>query len=204
MSLLSSTVSITRYRVEGKVEEPVLETIADRLKRNAITEIDNDVSEKVVGWTCFDTPFEPDFGGSSFVIGTYIVFSLRIDKKIIPPKIIKKHYTIEMAKRLAETGRQYLSRNEKKMIKEHVINVLILRIPATPSIYDMIWDYENSSLLFFSNLKSANEELETLFSESFNLSLIRLFPYTTADRMMGLSDMDRDVLSKLSPIKFTE
>lgn len=204
MGLLSSTVSITRYKVEGKLEEPVLETIAKYLKHNAIPEIDDDISEKTVGWTSFDHPFRPNFEGSSFVIGSYLVFSMRIDKKTIPSKIIKKHYAIEMAKRLTETGRHYLSRDEKSAIKEHVTNVLSLRIPATPNIYDLIWNYEDSSLWFFSNLKSANEELETLFSRSFRLALIRLFPYTTAALVVDLSDTERDILVKLSRTNFTE
>ncbi len=204
MGLLSSTVSITRYRVEGKLEEPVLETMAKCLTKHAIPEVEGDVADKIMGWTSFDKPFNPNFKSSSFVIATYFVFSLRIDKKIIPSSVIKKHCEMEAARRLAETGRQYLSRDEKRMIKEHVINVLTLRIPATPNVYDLIWNYEASSLWFFSTLKSANEELEALFFRSFQLPLIRLFPYTTADLVMGLSDRQRDVLIKLSETSFTE
>ncbi|MFH2011971.1 MAG: recombination-associated protein RdgC [Pseudomonadota bacterium] len=202
MGLLSSTVSVTRYNVQGKLEEPILETIAKGLKENMIKDIDEDISEKRVGWTSFDNPFTPDFRGSSFVIGTYMVFSLRIDKKAISQKIIRKHYSIEAAKRLAESGRQFLTRDEKKLIKDHVTDTLMLRIPSTPNIYDLIWDYNSFSLYFLSNLKSANEELETLFSRSFQLSLIRQFPFTIADLAMGLSDTERDNLAKLSPTNF--
>ncbi len=204
MGLLSSAVSITRYRVEGKLEGPVLETMAKCLKKNMIPEVDDDISDKTVGWTSFDKPFNPNFEGSSFVIGTYFVFSLRIDKKIVPSSVIKKHCDMEAARRLAETGRQYLSRDERRMIKEHVISALTLRIPATPNVYDLIWNYEESSLWFCSTLKSANEELETLFFKSFQLPLIRLFPYTAADLVMGLSDTQRDILVKLSATDFTE
>ncbi len=204
MGLLSSSVSITRYKVEGELKEPGLETVADGLRGNAITEIDNDISEKAVGWTSYENPFKPDFEGVSFAIGAYLIFSLRVDKKAIPSKIIKKHYTIEMAKQLAESGRENLSRNEKKAIKEKVINDLSLRIPATPGIYDLMWNSKEAVLWFFSNQKAANEELETLFSKSFRLTLIRLFPYTIADLMSGLSDGERGILSELSPTKFTE
>ena len=204
MGLLSSTVSMTRYRVEGKLEEPVLETMARCLKKNAIPEIDDDVSDKTVGWTSFDKPFNPDFEGSSFVIGTYFVFSLRTDRKSVPPAVIKKHCAREEAKRLASTGRTYLSRDEKSTIKEHVTNVLTLRIPAKPSLYDVVWSRETSNLWFFSTLKSANEELETLFFKSFQLPLIALFPYTTADLVMGFSDAQRDILAKLTETDFTE
>ena len=80
--------------------------------------------------------------------------------------------------------------------------MLSLRIPATPNIYDLIWNYEAASLWFFTNLKGANEDLETLFSKSFNLRLIRLFPYTSADITAGLSNKEKDVLLKLSPSVF--
>lgn len=204
MGLLSSSVSVTRYKVEGKPAEPVLETVADGLRKNVILEIDKDIAEKSVGWTSFETPFKPDFEGSSFVIGTYLIFSLRIDKKAIPSKIVKKLFDEEIAKRLAETGRERLSRPEKQAVRENVLNSLSLRIPATPSMYDLVWSMEEEWLWFFSNQKAANEELETLFSKSFDLSLVRLFPYTAADLTAGLSDADRVLLSELSPARFTE
>jgi hypothetical protein len=204
MSILSSSVSITRYKVHGKINAPIIDNITNGLKSNTISEIDNQVSDKAVGWTSFDNPFQPDYEGSSFVYGNYFVFALRIDKKNIAPKVLKKHYTIEAAKRMAESGRDYLSKNEKKLVKEHVLSGLSLRIPATPNIYDLVWNYENSDVWFYSNLKAANEELETLFSKSFNLSLIRLFPYTAAELSSDLSDSQRDDLPKISPTQFVK
>jgi recombination associated protein RdgC len=204
MGLLSSSVSITRYRVEGDLEKPVIETVTAALKKDSISEIDDHASELTAGWTSFDNPYQPNFEGSSFVFGTYLVFSLRIDKKNIPSKIIKKYCAVEMAKKMEVTGRKYLAKNEKKMIKDHVLNLLSLRIPATPNIYDVLWNYEDASLWFFSNLKVANEKLESLFAESMKLKLIRLFPYTIAQLTAGLSDLELDVLAQLTPAKFTE
>ena len=198
MGLLSSRMSVTRYQVTGQMDGSVHETVYQGLKKHAIPKIEDDSSEATVGWTSFETPYAPDFEGYSFVFGTQMVFALRIDKKSIPPKLIQKHYALYVAKRLADTGRHYLSGNEKKSIKDHVVNTLIHRIPATPNVYDLVWDYDAASLWFFSNLKAANEALETLFVKSFNLQLIRLFPYTIADRMSGLSDQERDVLQKLA------
>lgn len=202
MGLLSSTASITRYKVQGRLEEPVLDTITNGLKDNAASEIDNDALEKSVGWTSFETPFSPGFEGSSHLFGTHLVFSLRIDKKSIPPKIVNKHYTIEIDKRLAKSGRSFISSSEKKLIKEQILHTLCLRIPATPNIYDLIWNYEEGKLWFFTNLKAANEELEGLFSQSFKLALIRMFPYTSAELTADLSDSERDVLNRLSPTDY--
>jgi DNA recombination-dependent growth factor C len=198
MGLLSSTISLTRYKVEGTVTKPVLETIAAGLKKHSISEIDDDVSEKSVGWTSFNQPFSPNFDGSSFAIEPYLIFSLRIDKKSIPAKLIKKHTAIEQTKRLAESGRAYLSKEEKAMVKDYVTQMLSLKVPSTPSVYDLVWNLEEKWLWFFTNMKNANEELETLFKNSFDLTLIRLFPYTMAYLDSGLTDSEKDVLNQLS------
>ena len=204
MSLTSSSVSITRYNVQGHYKSRVIDTVSDGLKRYTIKDIDQQVLDKAVGWTSFDKPFQPDFSGSNFVYANYFVFSLRIDKKNITAKVLKKHYTIEANRRMMESGRDFLSKAEKKMIKDHVLNALSLRVPATPNVYDVVWNYEAASLLFFSNLKAANEELETLFAKSFGLSIIRIFPYTAADLASNLTDSQRDDLQKISPNQFVK
>ena len=203
MGLLSPSISITQYRVEGQLPSPINDHVTAALQNNTISEIDNDASEQTIGWTSFDDPYQPDFEGSRFVIDTAWVFSLRIDKKSIPAKVMKKHYNIEMAKRLMESGRDYLSKAEKKQIKDHVLTVLNMRIPATPNVYDILWKYEEGLLWFFTNLKAANEALETLFTRSFKLRLVRLFPYT-AGLNAGLSGPEIDALDQLKPTLFME
>ena len=206
MGLLSSGVSINRFRVEGKIEKPLLENVAIALRTHAITETEGEdgLWEKKVGWTSFPDPYNPHFEGSTFVYGAYFIFSFRIDRKVIPSQVFKKHDALEAARRLKETGRRYLTRDEKNMIKENVLSVLRVRIPAIPQVYDLMWNYEEKVLWFFSNLKAANEEFESLFSQSFHLTLIRLFPYTLADLTAGLTATQRDVLLKLSPTDFVE
>ena len=202
MGIMSSSVSITRYIVEGRLEEPVLENLESALTRNAIREIDEEAAEKSIGWTSFETPFSPVFKDSSFSLGNYLIFSLRIDKKSVPSKIIQKRVTQEETRRLLEKGRDYFSAQEKKLLKEQVINSLYSQIPATPNIYDIVWNYEEGTLWFFSNLKAANEALENFFRHTFRLTLIRVFPYTAADLTANLDHSEKDILNQLSPTRF--
>jgi hypothetical protein len=204
VGIFSSTISVTRYRVQGSLPSPITETIATGLKKYAVSEIDDDASDKSVGWTSLESPYSPNFSGSSFVYGNYLVFSLRIDRKTIPAKLLKKHVMLETARKLADSGREFLSRNEKEMVRDRVENMLTRRIPSTPNVYDLVWNYERSSLWFLTNLKAANEELETLFARSFNLTLIRLFPYTSAEFASNLSDHERDALNSLTPSTFVD
>jgi recombination associated protein RdgC len=198
MGLLSATTSLSRFKVDGQLDDPIIDTIAVGLKKNIIADIDGNPTDRAVGWSSFQDPFKADFEGSSFMIGTSIVFALRIDKKSIPNKMIQKHVAVESAKRLHELGRDFLSANEKKMIKDHVINQLSLKMPATPNVYDVVWQYESGDLWFFSNLKSANEELETLFVKSFGVSLVRSIPYTMAALDKRMTAAEQDALNKLS------
>jgi hypothetical protein len=199
MGLLAATTSITQYKVNGRLEEPVMDTIAAGLRKFAINDIDGNPAEQTSGWTSFQNPYLPDFEGSSFIMGTALVFALRLDKKTIPNKLVKKHFTAECANRLKNSGRDYLSSNEKKIIKDHVLNKLNMKMPATPNVYDLVWHYEQGDLWFFSNLKGANEQLETLFAKTFHLNLIRQIPYTMASQKPDLTDHQRDALLKLSP-----
>lgn len=204
MGLLSSTVALTRYRVDGRLDGAVLEKVAEALAANAIVEIDDDPTEKSVGWTSHADPFAPDFGGSSFAVGTYMVFCLRMDRKAIPAKVVRKLVDREVARRLSESGRDGLSRAEKQDIREAVVDRLATRIPATPGLHDVVWNHEAETLWFFSTQKAATEELETLFARSFGLTLIRLFPYTLADHAAGLSPTEKDDLAALSPVTLRE
>ncbi|MBW2513291.1 MAG: recombination-associated protein RdgC [Deltaproteobacteria bacterium] len=201
MSLLSNALSITRYRVNGRLNTPVTDAVYPCLKKNMHPDVDDVDAAHSAGWTSFQDPFTPSFEGASFVYGNYFVFSLRIDKKIIPSKLVQKHMAIEVAKKCQASGREFLSKNEKKMIKENVISVLGLRIPAIPNIYNVLWNYEASVVWFFTHLKGPNEDLETLFKTSFGLVLTRIFPFTFAESQPGLSGFDLDRLTTLSPTK---
>ncbi len=202
MGILSNTVSLTRYHVNGNLEKPIMETVNQALIQNTIKDIDHKPYEKSVGWTSFDKPYAPDFSGSSFVYGSFFMFSLRIDKKSVPSKIVQKETSEAISKRLETGDRAFLSKNEKNELKEAILAGLYQRVPATPHIHDLIWDMENRTISFFSSQKNACEELETLFQQTFNIQLIRLFPYTQAELKADLTPLQKDEMKKIEPTRF--
>ncbi len=202
MQLLSSTLSVTRFKVEGRLADPVVETLRKGLSEFAIREIDSKPVEKSFGFTRADLPFTPDFSGDEILFGTNFVFSLRIDKKRIPAKVVKKEQMAMEAEKMARTGRQRLSTAEKKEIKELVVQRLLTRVPAVPNVYDIVWDYENETVWFFSGLKEASEVLESLFSKAFGLTIIKLFPFTWVWFSGSLSHREKDLVKQAVPTLF--
>ncbi len=202
MGILSSSLSVARYSVEDSPEQSILETVREGLTQNAMTEIEDEYAELTIGWTPFESPYKADFETYSFIFGHYFLFSMRIDKKSVPAKIVQKHTTMEITKKLQESGRDFLSKNEKNDIKNLIMENLMRRIPSTPNLYDILWDHENSRLFFFTTQKAANEELETLFAKSFKIKLIRLFPFTMIETDKSFTDTEQDRVTLLSSSKF--
>ncbi len=204
MGLLSASSTITRYKVRGKLPDPETEAAAKGLSGRVIAEIEGEAEARAVGWTSFGSPFAPDFSGSNFSVGPWWVFCLRVDKKSVPGKLVNKHVALLAARRLAATGRAHLSREEKKEVRAEVMEALLRRVPAVPSVYDVLWNYGDEEVWLFSSQKSAAEDLETLFHESFGLLLVPMVPFTRAELAAGLSSRELERLSAVTPCSFAE
>lgn len=199
MGLVSSTQSISRYHIEGKFEGSAAQEVRNALITHSMPVIESEYDAISAGWTPFESPYNPDFEKFSIQFGTFFVFSLRIDKKSIPARLIQKHMMMEIEKKKEKTGRDIISKNEKAEIKEMVLDLLMKKIPAVPSIYEILWNYEENNLYFFSTQKAANELFETLFFKSFKLKPIRLFPYTLVETKSGFSNPEKDRILLLTP-----
>ena len=200
MGLISATHSICRYHINGKIDGSLLEEIKNGLVLNSMPVQENYYDEISAGWTPFESPYNPDFEKYPFQFGSYFVFSLRIDKKSIPKNLIQKHMAIEIAKKMEKSEQEFISKAEKKEIREVVVDVLMHKIPANPSIYEILWNYEANTLYFFSTQKAANAMFETIFFKSFNLKAVSLFPYTLVETGSKFSDTQKDKIMSLTPL----
>jgi len=203
MGLIASTHSVSRYHIDGKIEGSVIEEVRNGLMKHAIPKIESEYDEISAGWTPLESPYNPDFDKFSFQFGTYFLFSLRIDKKSIPAKVIQKYMAIEIEKKKETTGRDFIAKNEKTEIKELVIDILMHKIPAIPNVYDVLWDYEEKNVYLYTTQKAANEFFETLFLKSFSLKPIRLFPYTIVETKSNFSNPQKDRVQTLAPLKYS-
>ncbi|MFH2058149.1 MAG: recombination-associated protein RdgC [Pseudomonadota bacterium] len=203
MGLISSTHSVCRYHIDGKMEGSVTQEILNGLMKYSIPKIENEYDEISAGWTPVESPYNPDFQKFPFQFGTYFLFSLRIDKKSIPAKLLQKYMAIEIEKKKEKSGRDIVSKNEKTEIKELVTDILMHKIPSVPSLYDVLWNYEDNLVYFYTTQKAANELFETIFLKSFSLKPIRLFPYTIIQTQSDFSDSKKEQAQSLVPVSYS-
>jgi len=203
MGFLSATQSMSRYHILDAFDTEPMEQVRDGLIQHAIPTLENEYEEISAGWTPFESPYLPDFEQFSFVFGTYFLFSLRIDKKSIPAKLVHKQMAIEIEKKKHASGRDFVSKNEKSEIKETIMDVLMQKMPAIPNVYDVLWDYDARNLFLFTTQKAANEFFETIFFKSFNLKPVRLFPYTLVETRSAFSSANKDRILTLTPCHFS-
>ena len=200
MGFLSTTLSVSRYHIQNRFDSEPMEQVRKGLVKHAIPKLENEYEEISAGWTPYESPYLPDFEKFSFVFGPYFLFSLRIDKKSIPAKLVQKQMAIEIEKKKEKSGRDFISKNEKSEIKEMVMDVLMHKMPSIPNVYDILWNYDSADLFLLTTQKAANEFFETIFLKSFNLKPIRIFPYTLVETKSAFSSAQKDQILTLTPL----
>ncbi len=179
MGFLSASFGLTRYRVIGEADEQLWEKIPDLLKEFSFQEIDDVVEEISFGWVCFDNMLDTKWITSSPFKGEYVCFSLRIDKRKIPPAVFKKYYQLALQEMSSpvEQGLKFIPRAKKQEIKENLRLKLLKRILPVPSTTDIIWSYSKNIVYLSTTNRSTKGIFEDLFQSTFNLKITLINPY---------------------------
>ncbi|WP_291320748.1 recombination-associated protein RdgC [Desulfonatronospira sp.] len=183
MGILSSSVSLTRYRIVEKVPDELVNELPQRLKSNAFREIDQTSDERSFGWVCFDDFLDNKWHTSSPHKGHYLAFALRLDTRRIPPAVMKKHLrlALEEARREQEPrGRKIVTRDQKAEIKDRVKQTLMGKTLPVPAVFDVVWDVSRHMIYLGSISPKVRQLFEDQFTQSFDLSLEPQTPYFLA------------------------
>jgi len=195
MGLLSNSSSFVRYAVTGELPERFLDFVAERIRSFSFRDIDDSFEEKSIGWVSVHNMFDSDFAYASYAAGDYIVLSLRIDERRVSPAVLKKFAMKEEERVKKEKQVPRLNRAHRQEIKENVRLMLLKKAVPVPAVYDLCWNLADSTLLFFSTNKKAQEILENFFKDTFGLTLTLQIPYLTAEHLV--SEEEQGALGEL-------
>lgn len=197
MGLLSSSASYSVFSVSGDLPADFRGVFTSMVQRNAFVPIEEmSDDESSLGWARSDNPFRSDFEDGGFITGDYIVLSLRTDRRAVPQKLLRHHVMQAEARYRAESGRDRVSKNERKEITERVKAGLLRRILPSINTCDMLWDMKEGRILLNSVVEKTCQEFSELFEATFGLGLARMFGFT---HLSGQYEGDPGDLENLKP-----
>jgi len=169
-----------RFTVEGELPDQFWDFVAERVVEHSFTDIDDNMEEYSIGWVSVANMFDSEFAYASYAAGDYVTLSMRIDERKVSPAVLKKFSMKEEERIKREKQVPKLSRSARLEIKERVRTELVRKSAPIPVIYDLCWNLTNNTLLFFSTSKKAMIQLEDLFRDTFDLSIMLQIPWTAA------------------------
>jgi len=195
MGLLKGTLTFSRYRLQESLPGNFQEFIRRQIKRFAFRELSMGSEEQSSGWTSLENPLDSQFEYASYAVGDYLIFSFRLDRKKVPPSLMKIKYLEAERKALGTKAKKFLSRGEKEELKDRIHLELLGKTYPVPSFFDVCWSLSGGWVIFGSLSPKATEDFEKLFKKSFNLTFSALVPWdpqqidrTLAEKMVALKD----------------
>ena len=204
MGFSGASCTFTRYRILEQPSAALWAQVPSLLKRHAFQDIDALPGElRSFGWTSFEDMLDIEWATAPPEKGAYLTFALRLETRRVPPAVLKKHHALavrEEKRRIAEQGKQFISRERKKELKEQVLLRLMRHFLPIPAIFDVIWATEAGLVYFASTQRKILDMFEDFFIKCFELSLEQLTPYGLAAASLSEHDLSR--LDTLEPTIF--
>ncbi len=194
MGLFKGTLTFSRYRILESLPKNFNDFINRQIKLHAFRELSGGGEEKSSGWTSLEDALDTEFAYANYAAGEYLVFSFRLDRKTIPPSLMKIRVMEAEKKMLTSKGRKVLSKGEKEEIRERVRLDLLTRAQPVPSLFDVCWSPSQNWIWFGSLSPKVMEEFEGLFKKSFDLTLSPLVPWDP-------KYIDRPLAEKIASLK---
>lgn len=201
MSFLKSSTSFTRFRIVDEIPADLWAAVPEKLRQFAFQDIDEIPEERSFGWVNFDDMLDTAWRLSPPEKAEYLVFSLRVDTRRIPPAVLRKHTRIalqEEEQRIREFGKKFVARERKKEIAEQVKLRLRGRFLPIPSEFQVVWNTQTAKIYLASTQGKLIELFQDLFTRTFDLHIEQMLPYGLALSLLG-----EDVSSRLDEVEAT-
>ncbi|MBI4633532.1 MAG: recombination-associated protein RdgC [Deltaproteobacteria bacterium] len=180
MSLLKGSVTFTRFRIAGNHPAHFSTFIDERLKKYAFRESAVQGDEDNTGWTSLENILDTDFKNEEYALGDYLLFSLRIDRKMVPASLLKVRLLEGEKKLRVESGGKRIYREQREILKEQIRAGLLENSHPIPSFHGVCWSVSKNMLFFSSLTEKASEEFQDLFKRSFGLTVYPFVPWEGA------------------------
>ncbi len=198
MGALEGSLSFKTYYVEGEPPNDFQKDYLARLQKHffqPLSPVGDD--ERTIGWVPTQDPMAAEMKRENVFFNQFIVFSLRIDKWAIPTAWLKAKMNQIIAERYPDPEKK-LSKRIKNEIRLEVTTDIKQHIIPSMKIVDVVWNFTERKLRFWSNSKSVCDEFIEFFEDTFDITLTPDSPYTMAAKL-GLPSKQLDAMVNAEP-----
>ena len=172
MPLLKGAMGATRYRVVDPPVDLQRDDLIDLLNENGFCEpFSKATAGETLGWVNIHNLCVSAFDPEDSCYTQYLCFSLRIDNKRLPAKLVKARLELRAQEWMSERGADRIPAAVKRELKEQLeLELLPKQLPSVIA-HDVCWDLKDHKVWFFSGSRKANESFRLRFGQTFNLDL---------------------------------
>lgn len=177
MGVLTGSLSVRRYRVDGSLPEG-REVLIQALNANAFRDPLSPVhKEESIGWTQVHNLLDTSFDDVNlWLYNHYAVFSMRVDKKTLPARLFKAHLQKRQQAWCKESGRERVPAKVKEELKELLELEMLRQTLPKVAVHELAWNLAEGWLMFHNQSDVVNDKLRKLFHRSFGLVLVPITP----------------------------
>ena len=178
MGVLSGSLTVRRYRVTGEVPDDFPERYGEALRAYAFRPSSDPARRAdTEGWVSIRNLLDADFADpGTWLWDHYALFALRVDRKVLPARLVRAHLEKRVAAWCAERGRPRCPRDARDEIKEAVEIDLLSRSLPRVAVYEVAWDLTGGWLLFHHLGAAAGERFRRLFHRTFGQTALACTP----------------------------
>lgn len=188
MSLLKGTLTVRRYRAQGEVPADFRERFQEALQDHAFREPKSATFDgETVGWVLTRNLLEADFSNHDhWLFNQYLCACLRVDKKVLPAKLVRAHVEQRVIRWCTEHDRERAPGAVKSEIKEAVQAELMLRCLPRVAVHEFCWNVADGWVLFLGTSQAANDRFRKLFRATFGVVLM---PWSPLDFLQDVPEL---------------
>ena len=197
MGVLKGPLSVRRYRVKGEPPEGFRLKYSDALEAHAFRNPASQTHrEEVVGWVEQANMLDTDFQDiNRWFWEPYAVFTLRMDKKVLPAKWVKAMRDQRVREWCENNGQRVAPAAVKRDIKEAVETHLLSKTMPRVQLTEVCWNLDEGWVLLHSLSVRVNDVFRKRFHATFGLELhaehpLEWLPEELATSLEGLGASD--------------
>ena len=194
MGLLKGPLTFSRFMVVGELPSNFTDMIHQQIRRYAFQDVAANTQEKIMGWTGIENVLDTDFSHASYAWGGYLLFSLRVDRRTVPPSLLKLRALEAEQQHLKETRRKKIDKVAREQIRENIYQDLLRQLPPTPSFYEVCWSVSDGRLLFTCLSEKVIQDFQDLFKSSFDRAPLPFVPWDP-------QVLDKDTAGKIEALQ---